>query len=90
MSIIPLRSDAIKTIYIRDKNAKHKNYDDEKSRRRKYVRTRNSMRIKERANGQTHAQPYGCGKIGQKQKASNWKERRKNTFTRRTSSFPYL
>ena len=30
-----------------DKNAKHKTRDDEKSRRKKYVRTRNSKSIKE-------------------------------------------
>ena len=46
ISIIPLGSDAI-AMYTRDKNAKHKTYDDEKSRRRKYVRARNSKSIKE-------------------------------------------
>ena len=76
MSIIPLRSDAI-TMYMRDKNAKHKTYDDEKSRRRKYVRTRNSKRIKERAMDKPMRNHMVAAKGGEKQMASNWKERRK-------------
>ena len=47
MSIIPLRSDAI-TMYIRDKSAKHKTYEDEKGIMKRYVRTRNFIsKIKE-------------------------------------------
>ena len=75
ISIIPLRSDAI-TMYMRDKNAKHKTYEDEKSRRKKYVRTRNSKSIKEQAKWANPCAPYGCGQIGQKTKGIEleWKK----------------
>ena len=38
------------TIFFRDKNAKHKKHDDEKCKRRKYMITCISQRIKEHQN----------------------------------------
>ena len=77
-------------MYMRDKNAKHKTYEDEKGRRKKYVRTRNSKSIKEQAKWANPCAPYGCGQIGQKTKGIELERKKEKTFTRRASSFPYL
>ena len=74
-------------MYTRDKNAKHKTHDDEKSRRKKYVRTR-KFQIKGEMD--KPCAPYGCGQNGQKTKGTELDRKKEKDIHAKSTIIPIL